>query len=231
MIVQRIPIKFDEFDSALTPEQKELAQLAKDYLRIALMYESATKEVATKLDILNDEFQALHSRNPIHSIQCRVKAPGSVAEKLRRKGLPVEIQSAQDNLYDLAGVRVICSYIEDIYTIASMLCQQDDIHLVRQRDYIQNPKENGYHSLHLIITVPVFFSDKKRYVPVEIQIRTVAMDFWATLEHDIHYKSKGVVSDEVVRELTACADVINQTDIRMQELYHKTLADKEQSDE
>lgn len=186
-----------------------------------LIYNSAVKEVATKLEILNDEFQSKRKRNPIEYTKSRVKSVVSAAEKLERKGYPISVKSMKQNLNDMAGIRVICSFVEDIYTIADMLIRQNDITLIQKKDYIKRPKVNGYRSLHIVIEIPVFFSDHIEPVKVEVQIRTIAMDFWASLEHKLHYKTKsGIATDEIVAELKDCADVIANTDLRMQNIHH-----------
>ena len=186
------------------------------------LYQSATREISTKLEILDDEFQMIHKRNPIHNMQSRIKSIKSIIEKLSRKELDISIESAKSNLFDIAGIRVVCYYIEDIYVIARMLTQQDDIELIKETDYIKNPKQNGYRSLHLVVKVPVFFSSGKETVPVEIQIRTIAMDFWASLEHQLRYKNIDEIPPSVVAELQHCADTIADTDRRMQRIY-KTI--------
>lgn len=188
---------------------------------LLLYYSYAIKEVRAKLEILNDELAFKTKRNPIESIESRVKKPASIIEKLKRKKYPVTVESAFINLRDIAGVRVICSFIEDIYDIANMFLKQDDITLVECKDYIKKPKDNGYRSLHLIVMVPVYLSDRTLKLNVEVQIRTIAMDFWAALEHQANYK-KGIEGiDELIVELTECANIINQTDMRMQDIYHR----------
>ncbi|MHB8065646.1 MAG: GTP pyrophosphokinase, partial [Ruminiclostridium sp.] len=181
-----------------------------------------TREISTKLEILDDEFQFIHKRNPIHNMQSRIKSIESIFEKLNRKELEISIDVAKENLTDIAGIRVVCYYIEDIYMIAKMLTMQDDITVVRETDYIKNPKANGYRSLHLVVKVPVFFSDRKEIVPVEIQIRTIAMDFWASLEHQLRYKTMETIPSSVAQELQECADNIANTDLKMQNIY-KTI--------
>ena len=208
---------FDGIDGSWLPE--EFAHFIKSLLEIQNLYQSGMREVSTKLEILNDEFQTLYQRNPIHQIKCRVKTPKSILEKLMRKGYAVTLDSAVENLNDIAGIRVICSYIDDIYTIAELLKSQDDITLIKETDYIKNPKPNGYRSLHLILSVPVFFSTKTEHVKVEIQIRTIAMDFWASLEHELNYKMKTQASPEIAEELRQCAQTIAETDARMQGIY------------
>ena len=199
----------------------EFLEQAEQIQGLLLYYSYAIKEVRTKLEILNEELAFKTKRNPIESIDSRVKKPASIIEKLRRRHFPVSVESVFENLHDVAGVRVICSFIDDIYDVAEMFLSQDDITLIEKKDYIQNPKSNGYRSLHLIIEVPVFLSDRTLNMKVEVQIRTMAMDFWAALEHQANYK-KGIDGiDSLVVELTDCANIINQTDRRMQEIYHK----------
>lgn len=188
---------------------------------LMVKYRSAIREVTTKLEILNDELSSSMNGNPIESIQARVKRPYSIAKKLTRLNQPVTVDAITENLNDVAGIRVICPFIDDIYKVADMLLQQDDVRLIRQKDYIKQPKENGYRSLHLVIEIPVFFSTKKELIRVEIQIRTVAMDFWASLEHQIRYKNDSPEVQAIVDELKDCADTIAQTDIRMQELRQR----------
>ena len=203
------------------PLPAEFLEQAEQIPGLLLYYSYAIKEVRTKLEILNEELAFKTKRNPIESIESRVKKPASIIEKLRRRNFPVSVESVFENLHDVAGVRVICSFIDDIYDVAEMFLSQDDITLIEKKDYIQNPKSNGYRSLHLIIEVPVFLSDRTLNMKVEVQIRTMAMDFWAALEHQANYK-KGIDGiDSLVVELTDCANIINQTDRRMQEIYHK----------
>ncbi len=200
---------------------QELESFFLGYMELENTYRCAIREVSTKLEVLDDEFQARDKRNPIHSIQSRLKSPDSIAEKLQRKGFPVNLESAREHLTDIAGIRVICSYIDDIYTIAELLKSQDDIVAVKESDYISKPKKNGYRSLHLVVKVPVFFSRGKEWVPVEIQIRTIAMDFWASLEHQLRYKAEGSVPRQVMTDLKECAETISDTDRRMQEIYYQ----------
>ena len=196
---------------------------AKEFQKMMMMYSCAIKEIKTKLQVLNDELSIKRQRNPIEFIKTRVKQPDSIASKLRRKGYPVTVQSVFENLSDVAGVRVICAFIDDIYKVADMLTAQDDIELIKRKDYIKNPKMNGYRSLHLIIEVPVFFSDHKEQIRVEVQIRTIAMDFWASLEHQLKYKKDIDDAESIMYELRACADVINRTDYHMQSLRDRIV--------
>lgn len=199
-------------------QQQVMEQLFK-FVEMEHLYESAIREVKTKLEILDSEFSTKYSYNPIHHINDRLKSPQSMIEKLQRKGLPISVDSVRQNLHDIAGVRVICNYIEDIYTVAELLTKQDDVTLIEKKDYIENPKPNGYRSLHLVIETPVFLSDRKELVHVEVQIRTIAMDFWASLEHQLKYKTDTDVSAELAEQLKDCAETIAETDIRMQEIY------------
>jgi putative GTP pyrophosphokinase len=210
-------------DSVLSEEG---VKVIRSFLKTVNLYLSATREIATKLKNLNDDFKYGKDRNPIHHIKTRVKTPKSIMDKLIRRGYELSVESARKNLTDIAGVRVICSYIDDIYLIADLLTSQDDIKVIRISDYIKNPKPNGYRSLHLIVTVPVFLSASTELVKVEIQIRTIAMDFWASLEHDLSYTLTEEKTEAVTRELKDCANVIANTDMRMQTLYNITINSK-----
>ena len=190
---------------------------------LMLKYRSAIREVTTKLEILNDELSAHTERNPIENIQSRLKRPYSIARKLNRLQKPVTVEAISQNLNDVAGIRVICPFIDNIYEVAQMLLKQDDVRLIASKDYIQNPKPNGYRSLHLIIEIPVFFSEGKELIRVEIQIRTVAMDFWASLEPVSCYKNDSPKAQSIAAELKACADTIAQTDLTMQKLRDRIL--------
>ena len=185
------------------------------FQELMMRYNAAIREVRTKFEVLNDEFSFRNSRNPIESITSRIKKPVSIAEKLRRMGCPLTLESVSENLNDIAGIRVICSFIDDIYMVAELLARQDDITVVRVKDYIQKPKPNGYRSYHMIVEVPVFFSDGKRPMRVEIQLRTIAMDFWASLEHQMKYKQDSADRPEIAAELKSCAETIAATDARM----------------
>lgn len=191
--------------------------------QMLVMYRCGIREVQTKLEILNDEFQVKQHRSPIESIKSRVKEPESIARKLHRRGLDISAESIVANLHDVAGIRVVCPFIEDIYFVANTLLAQDDITLIERKDYIATPKANGYRSLHLVVEVPVFFSDRKQPVRVEVQVRTIAMNFWASLEHEIHYKKNLPGSDTIARDLRECAEIISRTELRMQEI-HQLLA-------
>jgi putative GTP pyrophosphokinase len=203
---------------------KETIEVINSLLIAENLYSSATREITTKLENLNDEFKHVKDRNPIHIIKARVKTPRSIIRKLSRRGCELSVESARENLTDIAGVRVICSYIDDVYLIADLLTSQDDIKVIRRSDYIKEPKPNGYRSLHLIVTVPVFLSESTELVKVEIQIRTIAMDLWASLEHELSYKLASGKTESVTKELKDCADIISNIDLRMQHLYNITIA-------
>lgn len=194
------------------------ADTAQKFREIMCWYGCAIREVRTKLEVLNDEFQNNVERNPIDNIKSRIKTPMSIYEKMERRGIPITLDSIMSELHDVAGVRVICPFIDDIYTVAEMLIDQDDISLIQYKDYIANPKPNGYRSLHLVVEVPIFLSTGKRMMKVEVQIRTIAMNFWASLEHQIHYKKFKEDNVEVVEQLTKCANVIYETDVKMQQI-------------
>lgn len=199
-----------------------LLKQAYQFQEAMMMYTCAIREVKTKLEVLNDELSVRNSRNPIELVKSRVKKPVSIVEKLNRRGLPVSLESMMENLDDVAGIRVICSFLDDIYSVAEMLTRQDDVHIIAIKDYILNPKCNGYRSYHMIIEIPVFFSDQKKWMRVEVQIRTIAMDFWASLDHQLKYKKEvQEYSEEISVELKECADVIAQTDDRMLKIRKK----------
>ena len=185
------------------------------FLELMMMYNCAIREVRTKLEVLNDELSIRNSRNPIEFIESRIKRPLSIVDKLKRYGEPVNVESIERSLNDVAGIRVICPFIDDIYSVADMLLSQDDITLIKKKDYIENPKPNGYRSLHLILEVPVFFSNQKKPMRVEVQIRTIAMDFWSSVDHQLKYKHDVPNADELSAQLKECADIISQTDMRM----------------
>ena len=201
--------------------QAEQLREAKPFNQLMMEYRSAIVEVETKLKVLNAEFSQEYNRNPFESIKSRLKSPESIYEKLERKGFPVTVESIREKLSDVAGLRVICSFPDDIYRIAELFCQQDDIILLRKKDYIKNPKPNGYRSLHLNLSVPIFLSTGKRYMKVEVQFRTIAMDFWASLEHKLKYKKDVKETDKIVAQLKTCADSIEMLDYQMQEIRDK----------
>lgn len=192
-----------------------------NFKELMMMYHSAIREVTTKLEILNDELSLNSKEIPIQFIKSRVKKPMSILNKLQKLEKDISVESIMTSLNDVAGIRVICSFIDDVYKISDMLTKQDDIFVIEVKDYIKNPKPNGYRSYHLIIEVPVFFSSKKELVRVEIQIRTVAMDFWASLEHQLKYKENLEDSQSIEDELKLCADTIAETDLKMLDIRKK----------
>lgn len=199
----------------------EVQKMVDEFFILQSRYTAAMREVQTKLEILDEDFHACHRRNPIHHIESRIKTIPSMIEKLRRKNFTVTMSSAVENLSDIAGIRVICSYVEDVYTVARLLTSQDDVKVLRVRDYIRSPKKNGYRSLHLILQIPVFLQQGRMNVPVEVQLRTIAMDFWASLEHSMRYKAQGEVPEDVVRELMETSEAVAALDQRMQNLHDR----------
>ena len=199
----------------------DVQTMVDEFFVLQCRYTAAMREVQTKLEILDDEFHSCHRRNPIHHIESRIKTIPSMMEKLRRKSYPVSMSSAVENLFDIAGIRVVCSYLEDVYTVAQLLTSQDDVKVLSTRDYIREPKANGYRSLHLILEIPVFLQGGRVNVPVEVQLRTIAMDFWASLEHSMRYKADGQVPEEVSRELLETSRDVAALDRRMQSLHER----------
>ncbi len=185
---------------------------------VTLIYNSALKQISTKLEILNDEFQHVHRYNPIEHIKSRIKTPESIVKKLKKHGYESTIDNMIRYVNDIAGIRVICSFASDIYQIAEMISNQSDIKVLSVKDYIVNPKASGYKSYHMLVSVPVYLSDRIENTKVEIQIRTVAMDFWASLEHKIHYKFEGNAPEHIKDELVECAQMVSELDARMMAL-------------
>lgn len=199
-----------------------MLETGKRYMEMMNKYRCAIMEVETKLKVLNTEFSLQYDRNPFESIKSRLKSPVSIMEKLRRKGLPIneEVleQQIEENLFDVAGLRVICAFQEDIYALSDLLVHQDDIQLLRTKDYIKNPKPNGYRSLHQILEIPVFLKEGKTFVKVEVQFRTIAMDFWASVDHKLRYKKNVTNEEEIMEKLRICADSITAIDEEMQKI-------------
>lgn len=201
---------------------------------IMFLYNAALKEVETKLEILNDEFQHVHKYNPIEHIKTRIKTPESIVKKLKRYGFETSVENMVKEINDIAGVRLICSFTSDIYRLAEMIGNQSDLKVISIKDYIKNPKESGYKSFHMIVTVPVFLSDSVVETKVEIQIRTIAMDFWASLEHKIYYKLEGHAPDYISEGLKECSDMVSALDEKMLLLnesiheYLETVGEKEE---
>lgn len=194
---------------------------ADSFNKLMAYYRCALMEIETKFNVLNEEYSLQYDRNPISSIKPRLKLPDSIKEKLARNHFPQTVESIEKNLNDVAGIRVICSFPEDVYSLANALLRQDDITLITKKDYIKNPKENGYRSLHLIVAVPIFLSCEKRIMKVEIQLRTIAMDFWASLEHQLRYKKETEFTEDMMKELYECSKLSAQLDMRMDELRKK----------
>ena len=208
-------------ETILPKAPEEIIKQIENFRELMMMYNSAIREVTTKLEILNDELSLDNRKNPIQFIKSRVKKPNSIINKLKKLDKEINVDSILTSLDDVAGIRVVCSFIDDVYKIAEMLVKQDDIVLIIAKDYIKNPKANGYRSYHLIIEVPVFFSQEKQRVRVEIQIRTSAMDFWASVEHQLKYKKNIESSKEIEEELKGCADVIAKTDLHMMHIRNR----------
>ncbi len=229
----RLEQKVEEQEEALRKQdriiqlQAEKLQEAEPFNRLMMEYRAAIMGVENRLRVLNEEFSLEYNRNPFESIKSRLKTPASIYEKMSRKGYPVTVESIRENLKDVAGVRVICSFPDDIYQLAELLVKQDNITLLGRKDYIKSPKTNGYRSLHLILNVPIFLSNEKKYMKVEVQFRTIAMDFWASLEHKLKYKKDIDNAEEIVALLKNCADSIVMLDYQMQEIRDKIESSKE----
>ena len=191
------------------------------YNELMAYYRCAMMEVETKFSVLNEELSLQYDRNPIESIKTRLKSPQSIVDKLVRRGLPLSVESIEKNLSDIAGVRVICSFPSDIYMLSEAFLRQDDIILLQKKDYIQSPKDNGYRSLHLIVETPIFLHNQKRMMKVEVQFRTISMDWWASLEHKIRYKKDIPDAEEIERELFECAEASAALDLRMQAIQKR----------
>lgn len=196
-----------------------------------LLYNSALKKVTTKLEILNDEFQHVHKYNPIENIKSRLKTPESIVQKLKRKGHDASIENMVRYVEDIAGVRLVCSFTSDIYRMADMIGRQNDLTVISIKDYMKNPKPSGYKSFHMIISIPVFLSDRTVETKVEIQIRTIAMDFWASLEHKIYYKFEGNAPSYISHELQECAEIVSMLDNKMLSLNEAILIEKAKQEE
>lgn len=214
---------FEEKVKAIADEAtlEWMQKKSREFMKIMAYYRCAMMEIETKFNVLNQEYSLQHDRNPISAVKGRLKSISSIQEKLRRKNLPVSLSAIEENLNDVAGVRVICSFPEDVYALAEALLKQDDITLIAKKDYIAHPKENGYRSLHLIVSVPIFLASEKRVMKVEIQLRTIAMDCWATLEHQLRYKKDFEFTEEMAKELLECARISADLDARMDALRDK----------
>ena len=200
----------------------------KPFVELMMRYKCALKEIQTKFEVLNEEFSVRYNRNPVETIKTRIKTPISIMDKMKRKNIPISVENIRENLFDIAGIRIICSFPSDIYRLSDMLIRQDDVTLIQMKDYIKDPKENGYRSLHLIVEIPVFLTDITEKMKVEVQLRTIAMDFWASLEHKLKYKKNIENAYKISKELKKCADEIARLDNRMQLIHeHIEMADEE----
>lgn len=199
----------------------EFFSQVEEFKKSIMKYQCVIRKLQSKLEILNDELSIKKERNPIEMIKYRVKEPRSIVEKLKRRGYPITVEAMEDHLTDIAGIRVICGFIEDIYTVSEILREQDDIHILQIKDYIKNPKPNGYMSFHMIVETPVFFTRNKEPLCAEIQLRTMAMDFWASLEYQLKYK-KNIENPEIIAsQLKDCAQIISSTDLKMQDILNQ----------
>ncbi len=197
---------------------EEMRNTERQIQRLLCYYQCALMETETKFRVLNEEFSLRHERNPISTIQTRLKNPKSIIEKMRRRGFPLTIESMEENVFDIAGIRAVCSFVDDVYFVANCLRDQDDIKILQIKDYINEPKDNGYRSLHMIIEIPIFLQAEKRFMKVEVQLRTIAMEFWANLDHKMRYKKNidPAVEKKIENELLQCALLSADLDSRMQ---------------
>lgn len=214
-------MEWNEIDLEQSEQLAKMLLQEHDFRTLMCYYHGAMMEVETKFKVLNESLNVAFDRNPIESIKCRLKDPRSIIEKLWRKNYPITLESIERHIRDVAGIRVICAFQDDVYTLAEFLLKQDDIELVRVKDYIKSPKANGYRSLHLIVKVPIFLANEKRMMNVEIQLRTIAMDFWASLEHKMQYKKDLEDADAIRAELTDCATRITELDRAMQSIRNR----------
>ena len=221
MILERnetFEIRENMIPPQMTVTIDDAKKMVKIFADLRMRYNAAIREVSTKLEVLDNEFSVKHDYNPIHHMECRLKSMKSIIEKIQRKGWPMEIESVY-KITDFAGVRVICNYIDDVYTVEKSLLRQDDVKLIRKSDYIKSPKESGYRSLHLVVEVPIFLTDRTYNMPVEIQIRTIAMDTWASLEHELKYKRRDEMPGYVAQELKNCAKAMADVDSKMERIH------------
>ncbi|SDS59119.1 putative GTP pyrophosphokinase [Paenibacillaceae bacterium GAS479] len=216
-----------------SPQLAQLKKLKNEITRFMMMYKFALDEMETKIEILKEEFQLLHDYNPIEHTKSRVKSPESIINKISRKNGELSLPAIKETIKDIAGLRITCSFVSDIYRIHDMLKVQHDLKIIDVKDYIAWPKPNGYQSLHLLVEVPVFMSDRQEKVIVEVQIRTIAMDFWASLEHKLYYKYNKAVPEHLLRELKEAADSAAALDIKMERLHREveTLQAEQEEEE
>ncbi len=206
-----------------TDSWEDIKEKSEPYIKLMSYYKCAMMEIETKFNVLNEEFSLQHDRNPISSIKCRLKSPGSIVNKIKKNDLPYTLDSVEEHIRDVAGVRVCCAFIEDVYMLADALLNQDDVTLIEKKDYIASPKPNGYRSLHLIVEIPIFLANEKRTMKVEIQLRTIAMDFWASLEHQLRYKKDFEFTQAMADELLSCAELSAALDRKMDALREQVL--------
>ena len=199
-------------------EGAKVISRTKEFTNLMTLYRCALMEIETKLNVLNEEFSLQYDRNPFESIESRLKSPTSIVEKMMSKGIEINVENMEGEIFDIAGIRVVCSFKEDIYRLADLLVQQDDILLLARKDYIANPKPNGYRSFHIIVDIPIFLSEGKKHMKVEVQFRTIAMDFWASVDHKLKYKKELKHPEEVVARLKKCADNLAKMDDEMEEI-------------
>ena len=213
--------------SASVPEHLQTDEdLQQQIMDINLLYSAAIREVSTKLDVLGDDFRMKHSYVPIHHMQSRLKSFESLMDKAERSGIedPIHnLDTVRAEVFDIAGIRVVCNYREDIYTMSELLLKQSDVDLIKIKDYCKNPKPSGYRSLHVVISIPVFLVNSKTTVPVEIQFRSIAMDTWASLEHELKYKNKGALTEDIQKQLTQCAKTLSDVDEQMERVRHQVF--------
>lgn len=227
---QKSTTSADSIEKLITPETLDwIQEKSQEFHQLMIYYKCAMMEIETKFKVLNEEFSLQYDRNPIETIKTRLKSIPSIRDKLNRLSLPVDAHVIEENLNDIAGVRVICSFPEDVYMLADALLRQDDVRLVQRKDYIANPKPNGYRSLHLIVEVPIFLQHTKKPMRVEIQLRTIAMDFWASLEHQLKYKKGLEHMAELTEELRLCADVSAALDRRMEQIRRQLEKQKDKT--
>lgn len=205
----------------ISEHERPPVELQRDIQRFLMVYKFGIDEMMTKINILRDEFSYIHDYNPIEHVKSRLKSPDSILQKARRKGVPRNLEAIREHIRDIAGIRITCSFTSDVYRIMEMITRQGDVGVVEIEDYIEHPKPNGYRSVHVIVEIPVFMSDRVESVYVELQIRTVAMDFWASLEHKIYYKHDRAVPDELRDELRLAADTARDLDLRMESLHER----------
>lgn len=235
-MMKRIVMKIEGaiyMEASLTDDLRKMKGLKKEMMRFMMGYKFALDEINTKISILQQEFQYIHDYNPIENVNSRVKSPESIMKKAVKKGIDLSLSDIKENIKDIAGIRITCSFETDIYQLSDMLQNQDDLKVLEVKDYIRSPKPNGYRSLHLLLVVPIFMSDRVEEICVEVQIRTIAMDFWASLEHKIYYKYNKEVPADIILELKEAADSATELDRKMEkiQLRMNKLKDQVSSDE